>query len=98
MGCGPNFTDKTGFPYSFAKRQSECVPVLQEERVPVCGKEPCLHEGKARQNGKIKMLFIIRFPEGLCSCSSKFWLSYGLGEEWVQQSCSFKETLETHNW
>lgn len=83
MGCGPNFTDKSGFPYYFAKRESECVLVLRNECVPVHGKEPCLHEGKAWQNGKIKTVFIVCFPEGLCSRSSKFWLSYGLGKEWV---------------
>lgn len=83
MGCGRNFTDKSGFPYSFAKRQSECVPVLGYERVSVSGGELCRREGKTLQPGKIKVHFAVHFPEGLCSCRSELWLSCGLGEEWV---------------
>lgn len=83
VGCVPNFTDKSRFPYSFAKRRSECVPVLGYERVSVSGGELCRREGKTLQSGKIKMLSAVHFPEGLCSCGRELWLSYGLGEEWV---------------
>lgn len=83
MGCGPDFTDKSGFPYSCAKRRSERVLVLGYERVSVSGGELCRREGKTLQTGKIKMLFAVHFAEGLCSWNNELWLSYGLGEEWV---------------
>lgn len=80
MGCGPNFRDKSGFPYSIAKRRSESVPVLGYERVSVSGGELCRREGKTLQTGKIKMLFAVHF--------AAVTGSFGFPVGWVRNGCN----------
>lgn len=82
MGCGPDFTDKLGFPYSFAKRGSERVPVLGYERVSVSGGELCRREGKTLQTGEIKMLSCCQ------PCCAAVIVSFGFPVGWVSNGCN----------